>query len=120
MTCFESFNTLMATLYLTIPLMLNMGIILWIIIFIYSIYGCFLFSEVIQGKIVDDYINFKNFIYGMMTLFRCATAEDWIQIMKDHSKDLSNCIPSIDCGSSTFIFFISLFNNIFIFLFFYL
>lgn len=67
---------------------------------IYSVIGCYLFKNIKTGKIIDDYVNFKNFFYAMMTLIRCFTANSWPNIMKDTNKIPPNCTEDLDCGSS--------------------
>jgi len=70
---------------------------------IYTVIGCYMFKDVKEGKIINDYVNFKNFLYGMMTLIRCFTANSWPNVMNDVGK-YDNCQPNINCGSSNNIF----------------
>lgn len=79
---------------------LNIMVLLLSSYMIFAIIGCSLFPNVQTGDVVDDYVNFKNFFYALMTLFKCATGDDWGSIMFDLYKTEPNCIPDIDCGSS--------------------
>jgi hypothetical protein len=54
-----------------------------LVFFIYSVLGVFLFKSVNSGLMVSKYNNFENFGMAMMTLFRCATGENWNLIMFD-------------------------------------
>ena len=54
-------------------------------VFIYSIIGCNLFFEVKKGVYVSEFINFHNFIYGMGTLFKAVSGDDWQYLMFDFS-----------------------------------
>ena len=55
--------------------------------FIFSILFVFLFKDIKSGDVLDDsYINFSNFFNAFLTLFRCSTGEDWINIMFDTMK----------------------------------
>ena len=67
---------------------------------IYTVIGCYLFKDVKTGKIINDYVNFKDFLYGMMTLIRCFTANSWPNIMMDTMKLAPYCTEGLDCGSS--------------------
>ena len=85
---------------------------------IYTVIGCYLFKDVKEGKIINDYVNFKNFLYGMMTLVRCFTANSWPNIMKDAGKTGEQCQENVDCGSRTIFFcFAPIFFNYFFFFF---
>ena len=86
-------------------LILNMIVLLMIDLLIYSIIGCYMFGRVKKGKIIDDYVNFKNFIYAMMTLFKCSTGDGWSNIMFDTMKIPPYCVINVDCGSSISIYF---------------
>lgn len=60
--------------------------------FIFSVLGWFLFKDVTDGDAIDDYNNFSNFGYAMLTLFRCSTGEDWALFMFDLSRTGPDCI----------------------------
>lgn len=96
----KSIENLFNSLKFAFPLLFNLILILLMTLFIYSLVGCLLFNSVTQGKIVDDYINFGNVFYGMMTLFKCVTCDNWADIMLDFSKSPPDCIENVDCGSS--------------------
>lgn len=74
---------LIEVLVLSLPSLMNIGALLMLVFFIYSVLGVFLFSSVKHGKEVTNYNNFWNFGYAMITLFRCATGENWYVIMFD-------------------------------------
>jgi hypothetical protein len=72
---------------LSLPSLFNVGALLILVMFIYSILGCFAFGSVKStGKIINDYNNFHNFHNAILTLFRCATGEDWYSIMFEVSE----------------------------------
>lgn len=98
----KSVENLYNSLKYSFPLLFNLILIVLITLFIYSLIGCLFFNSVMKGKIVDDYINFKNIFNGMMTLFKCLTCDNWADIMIDFSKIPPNCIENVDCGSSKF------------------
>jgi hypothetical protein len=89
------FNTLMAT----IPALLNVGGLLVLLLFIYSILGVFLFAEV---KIDDNppltsNLNFQSFYTAFLALIRIASGENWHDLLTALSKADStlifDCVP---------------------------
>ena len=68
---------LLQTLLLSLPMAFNVFALLLLIFFIYTIIGCSLFGD----DPVDDYVNFNNFLFGMMTLFKCSTTDNWSSTM---------------------------------------
>ena len=91
------------------PKLANVFGLLFLVIFIYSTLGVFLFRGVTEGAAIDPkYVNFKNFGIAMLTLFRCATGEDWHLIMFDLSHTGDDCISGKTCGHPIApVFFIS-------------
>lgn len=79
---------------------LNIMVLMISSFIIFAIIGCNLFPNVETGNVVNDYVNFKNFFYGLQTLFKCATGDDWGDVSLDLGKTPPNCQPNVDCGSS--------------------
>ena len=96
----EQMKNFFLNIWFILPILLNMMFLFVLVLFMFAILGCFMFEEVRSGEVVDDYVNFKNFLYAIMTLFKCSTADDWNKIMRDHSKYRPNCEPGVNCGSS--------------------
>ncbi|XP_031338413.1 voltage-dependent calcium channel type A subunit alpha-1 isoform X26 [Photinus pyralis] len=96
--------------------------------FIYAIIGMQVFGNIENnaGTFITRHNNFRNFIQGLMLLFRCATGEAWPFIMlsciKDRPCDPEARKPTNSCGSNlayayfvSFIFFCSfLMLNLFV------
>jgi hypothetical protein len=74
---------LIKTLIYSLPSLLNIGALLFLVFFIYSVLGVFLFKSVNSGDTVTKYNNFHNFGMAMITLFRASTGENWYVIMFD-------------------------------------
>lgn len=87
---------------ISMPSLLNVGALTLLLMFIYSVLGCYLFNEVLEGDAIDNFTNFHNFHNALITLFRAATGEDWFVIMFDVSRTGKNCIPGKTCGSSKY------------------
>lgn len=58
----------------SIPAIIDIIILLFIIFYIYAIIGSFLFQDLESGL-------WKNFLTAMLTLFRVLTFEDWTDVM---------------------------------------
>ena len=67
----------------TVPRLLNVGGLLFLLLFIYSILGIFLFATLKQQVTINDHANYQNFPRAMLTLFRMATGEAWNELMYD-------------------------------------
>jgi hypothetical protein len=86
---FKNMVTLIQTLVISLPMILNIFALLMLIFFCYAVLGSFLYSEVKQEGIIDDYVNFKNFAFAMLTLFKMSTGDEWSLIFSQLAKD--NC-----------------------------
>ncbi|CAG9865175.1 unnamed protein product [Phyllotreta striolata] len=96
--------------------------------FIYAIIGMQVFGniEISPDTSINRHNNFRNFIQGLMLLFRCATGENWPSIMlsciKGRHCDSNSGKTGIQCGHNiayayfvSFIFFCSfLMLNLFV------
>jgi hypothetical protein len=71
------------TLYVTIPALTNIGGLLLLFLYIYSVLGVFLFAEVKLQDNLDIHANFQSFGLAFLTLLRCSTGESWDYIMAD-------------------------------------
>ena len=100
----KTLQKMIRTLTFSFKLILNMAALVLINFLVYSTIGCFMFRKVKRGKTIDEYVNFKNLFYGMMTLFKCSTGDGWAHIMLDTYKTSPNCEENVDCGSSNIFF----------------
>ena len=79
----RSMRSLLTTLlYSIVPLANILGVFV-IITFIYAVLGMELFGGVKFGEYLNEEANFCSFPTAMLTMFRCATGEDWNKIMHD-------------------------------------
>lgn len=74
---------LFRTLMISLPALINVGIILLLIQFIFSIVGMNLFAGVRYGDVLTVDANFDSFWVAMITLFRCSTGENFNGLMHD-------------------------------------
>ena len=122
---FKSLKIIFQTFLVSLPALANVGSLLFLLLYIYSILGMFLFAEVKQNYPLDDNVNFTNIGYSLLTMMRVSTGENWHEIMHSVSRSrdaLYECIESpsysdfvrnggqpVGCGDqvTAIVFFIS-------------
>lgn len=65
------------TFIITMQQLSNIGGLLFLFMYMYSILGMIYFGEVKRNGSMNDYINFENFTSAFITLFTVATADSW-------------------------------------------
>lgn len=79
----KGLKNLLKALWLSLKNIVNVGMILFLIFFAFSVAGMDLFGEIEIGEFINGDANFSTFYLALITLFRCATGEDWNGIMHD-------------------------------------
>lgn len=79
----KGIERLIKTLLVSFPMLLNIFCLLFLVYFIFGMVACYYFGDINEGKLIDNYINFKNLAYSIMTLIKVSTADDWSSIMLD-------------------------------------
>ena len=79
----KQLRDLIVTMILSFPSLINVGSILALIIFIYSVLGVNLFTFLVHGETLNDDRNFDTFGIAFLVLFQCLTGDDWSSIMSD-------------------------------------
>jgi hypothetical protein len=73
---------LLKTLLFSLPSLLNVGSLLLLAFFVFTVIGMNLFGNVPRdGEWFTEYNNFEHFGSTMLLLFRCMTGENWNSIM---------------------------------------
>jgi Ion transport protein len=65
------------TFVITISQLVNIGALLLLIIYMYSVLGMMLFGANMRSGLMNHYINFENFIHSFLTLFTVTTGDSW-------------------------------------------
>jgi len=89
-------KVIFTTFLITIPSLANVGGLLFLLIYIYSILGVFLFAKVKQQDTLNRHANFSSFWTAFITLIRMSTGENWNDLMVECSKQkglLFDCMP---------------------------
>lgn len=95
---FPNIRKLIDALIFSLPSLLNVGALYLTIHYIYAVFGVYLFKNVRSGTIIDDYNNFQNVGFALITCFRMITGENWWFIMYDCYNLSDNCVPDETCG----------------------
>ncbi|XP_071977938.1 sodium channel protein type 2 subunit alpha-like isoform X1 [Engystomops pustulosus] len=73
----KGIRTLLFALMMSLPALFNIGLLLFLVMFIYAIFGMSSFAYVKDGGGVDDIFNFKTFGNSMLCLFLITTSAGW-------------------------------------------
>ena len=87
------FNTLIASL----PGLINIGALLFLLCFVYAVLGMNLFGKVKFGEHLNADANFTDFGNSILVLLRMVTGEAWNAIMYD-CMVTEDCDASVDCA----------------------
>jgi len=85
----NSLRLIFNTFVITLHSLANIGGLLLLFIFMYSILGMILFGTVKRNGPLNDYINFENFNNAYLTLFVVATGDSWNLIMEAYALENS-------------------------------
>ncbi|KAJ8400902.1 hypothetical protein AAFF_G00392560 [Aldrovandia affinis] len=111
----KGIRTLLFALMMSLPALFNIGLLLFLVMFIFSIFGMSNFAYVKREAGIDDLYNFETFGNSMICLFMITTSAGWDGLLlpilnrpPDCSLDKENPGTSVkgDCGNpSVGIFF---------------
>uniref|UniRef100_A0A4W4FQY7 Sodium channel protein n=1 Tax=Electrophorus electricus TaxID=8005 RepID=A0A4W4FQY7_ELEEL len=73
----KGIRTLLFALMMSLPALFNIGLLLFLIMFIFSIFGMSNFAYVKKQGGVDDIFNFETFGNSMICLFEITTSAGW-------------------------------------------
>eukprot|EP00004_Rigifila_ramosa_P011837 TRINITY_DN2534_c0_g1_i1.p1 TRINITY_DN2534_c0_g1~~TRINITY_DN2534_c0_g1_i1.p1 ORF type:complete len:1746 (+),score=405.35 TRINITY_DN2534_c0_g1_i1:45-5282(+) len=98
---------LLRTVRQAVPQLINIGSILFLLLYMYAIIAIVWFGNVAYGQNLTRSANFRNFAFSLLTLFRMLTGEYWNGIMRDCKVQPPHC-EAPHCGSPyAALFFIS-------------
>ncbi|KAG9271502.1 sodium channel protein type 2 subunit alpha-like [Astyanax mexicanus] len=115
----KGIRTLLFALMMSLPALFNIGLLLFLVMFIYAIFGMSNFAYVKKEAGIDDMFNFETFGNSMICLFQITTSAGWDGLLSPIlNRDIPDCNPTKDnpgskvkgdCGSPSIgiIFFVS-------------
>lgn len=111
----KGIRTLLFALMMSLPALFNIGLLLFLVMFIFSIFGMSNFGYVKYGAGIDDMYNFETFGNSMIILFMITTSAGWDGLLLPILNYPPDCDPYLensgtpvtgDCGNpSVGIFF---------------
>ncbi|XP_069733202.1 sodium channel protein type 4 subunit alpha isoform X1 [Phaenicophaeus curvirostris] len=112
----KGIRTLLFALMMSLPALFNIGLLLFLVMFIYSIFGMSNFAYVKKEAGIDDIFNFETFGNSIICLFQITTSAGWDGLLSpilnsgppDCDPDLENPGSSVkgNCGNPSIgIFF---------------
>jgi hypothetical protein len=93
----EGLRMLFNTLIISLPGLLNIGALMFLLCFVYAVLGMHLFGKIKYGEHMNEQANFRNFGQALLLLVRMATGEAWNSVMYDCMVD-SGCDRHVDCA----------------------
>uniref|UniRef100_A0A670ZWY1 Sodium channel protein n=1 Tax=Pseudonaja textilis TaxID=8673 RepID=A0A670ZWY1_PSETE len=90
-------RTLLFALLMSLPALTNIGLLLFLIMFIYAIFGMANFSCASWVQGIDDIFNFQTFGNSMLCLFQITTSAGWDELLGPMllPQDIYKCAPNI-------------------------
>ncbi|XP_075789647.1 sodium channel protein type 2 subunit alpha-like isoform X3 [Pelodiscus sinensis] len=112
----KGIRTLLFALMMSLPALFNIGLLLFLVMFIYAIFGMSKFAYVKKEAGIDDMFNFETFPNSMICLFQITTSAGWDGLLSpilnsgdpdcDPNKSHPGSSVKGDCGNpSVGIFF---------------
>lgn len=96
-------RTLLFALAMSLPALFNICLLLFLVIFIYAIFGMSFFMNVKKRYGIDETFNFGTFFKSFILLFQMSTSAGWDGVLAP-IMDESDCDPPSEdfegnCGS---------------------
>nr|XP_056719950.1 sodium channel protein type 4 subunit alpha [Euleptes europaea] len=107
----KGIRTLLFALMMSLPALFNIGLLLFLVMFIYSIFGMSNFAYVKKESGIDDMFNFETFGNSIICLFMITTSAGWDGLLNPIlNRGPPDCDPHLehpgssvrgDCGNTT-------------------
>ncbi|CAF1127680.1 unnamed protein product [Adineta steineri] len=103
----KGIRTLLFALAVSMPALFNIGLLLFLVMFIYSIFGMSFFAYVRKSAGVTEIFNFETFPNSLIILFQMCTTAGWSGVLQALTNDRPpDCDPTLkspsnrgDCGN---------------------
>ena len=95
----KGIRTLLFSLAVSLPALFNIGLLLFLIMFIYAVFGMQFYMNVKHTAGVDDMFNFERFDRGMLLLFQTSTSAGWDGVLAALLIEPPDCDPTPEMPS---------------------
>ncbi|XP_010081233.1 PREDICTED: sodium channel protein type 5 subunit alpha-like [Pterocles gutturalis] len=89
-------RTLLFALLMSLPALFNIGLLLFLVMFIYAIVGMTNFACVGWEGGIDNLFNFQTFDSSMLCLFQITTSAGWDGLLVPLLKGADSCAPNLN------------------------
>ncbi|XP_038565586.1 sodium channel protein type 4 subunit alpha B isoform X2 [Micropterus salmoides] len=97
----KGIRTLLFALMMSLPALFNIGLLLFLIMFIFSIFGMSNFAYVKKEAMIDDIFNFETFGNSMICLFMITTSAGWDGLLNPIMNTPPDCDPDVENPGTT-------------------
>nr|AON96183.1 voltage-gated sodium channel alpha isoform 6 [Spodoptera exigua] len=103
----KGIRTLLFALAMSLPALFNICLLLFLVMFIFAIFGMSFFMHVKDKGGLDDVYNFKTFVQSMILLFQVSTSAGWDGVLDGIINEEECDLPDNErgypgnCGSAT-------------------
>uniref|UniRef100_A0A3B5QTU4 Sodium channel protein n=1 Tax=Xiphophorus maculatus TaxID=8083 RepID=A0A3B5QTU4_XIPMA len=97
----KGIRTLLFALMMSLPALFNIGLLLFLIMFIFSIFGMSNFAYVKKESMIDDIFNFESFGNSMICLFMITTSAGWDGLLNPIMNTPPDCDPEFENPGTT-------------------
>ncbi|XP_063928643.1 sodium channel protein para-like isoform X2 [Zophobas morio] len=103
----KGIRTLLFALAMSLPALFNICLLLFLVMFIFAIFGMSFFMHVKDKSGLDDVYNFKTFAQSMILLFQMSTSAGWDGVLDGIINEEDCKLPNNEigetgnCGNST-------------------
>lgn len=87
----KGIRKLLFALVISLPALFNIAMLLFLVVFIYAIFGMTIFGFVKTTPSMSDVVNFQTFPNSLLLLFRLCTAAGWNEILDPLMISKPNC-----------------------------
>uniref|UniRef100_A0A3B4F9R1 Sodium channel protein n=1 Tax=Pundamilia nyererei TaxID=303518 RepID=A0A3B4F9R1_9CICH len=99
----KGIRTLLFALMMSLPALFNIGLLLFLVMFIYAIFAMSNFAYVKKERGIDDLFNFETFANSMICLFQITTSAGWDTLLYPIlNKNEDDCNPKMENPGSNF------------------
>ncbi|XP_063070137.1 sodium channel, voltage-gated, type I-like, alpha [Engraulis encrasicolus] len=96
----KGIRTLLFALMMSLPALFNIGLLLFLVMFIYAILGMSFFAYVKKEDGIDDMFNFETFGNSMICLFQITTSAGWDGLLSPMLNRPPDCNETIEYPGS--------------------
>jgi hypothetical protein len=88
----KELRKLINTLVTSLPQLTNVALFLVLFLFIFGVMGVQMFAKIAFEEAYNEHANFQTFAFGVLTLMRATTGENWNGMMYDMSMQTEECV----------------------------